>query len=267
MGIRSAFQALLGDDINEDLTNQEQPNNPTGAVGIVNLGSIPQAYTAPLKNPMIDQGLLESVTQPQSSFSSIDDLIRSPTNTIPTPQQRVDTMQYPKLHESAFSHGSIVDGVLAGLRKREGNYDTLGDIGDGAGISVGAYQFTEKSGQAQELAKRLGLKSVNKLTPKLLASPIGRKAQDNLAVHQYVNPARKAAKRNKVTDSKAIEFLIDTNLNGGMQNVINRAKKKGGLTLANLKAARKDRYAALVKENPKKYKQFIKGWNDRVDRF
>jgi len=182
-------------------------------------------------------------------------------------QQQVDRMQYPDLDNSATHRGANTTGALKRLRKREGNYGTIGDIGDGAGLSVGAYQFTEKSGQAQQLAKNLGLQSVKQLTPQILASPQGRRAQDDLVLSKYATPAKRVAKKHKISDPKAVEFLIDTNVNGGMQNVISRAKKKGGLTLANLKAARKDRYAHLAKTNPKKYKQFLKGWYNRVDNF
>ena len=158
--------------------------------------------------------------------------------------------------------------ALNSLKKREGKYDTIGDIGDGAGLSIGAYQFTEKSGGALQLAKKLGLKSVSELTPELLRSQQGRRAQDELVLSKYFKPAERAAARHNVTDPKAIEFLVDTNVNGGMSNVISRAKKmKGGLTLANLKKARKARYRKLYADNPKRWGEFIKGWLARVDNF
>jgi hypothetical protein len=164
---------------------------------------------------------------------------------------------------------------LNALRKREGNYDTIGDIGDGAGLSVGAYQFTEKSGSAQKLAKKLGINNYDKLSPSqrqsalagVIDTPYGRRMQDNLVKQQYFRPAQRAAQRYGVTDPKAVEFLVDTNVNGGMQNVINRAKKMGGLSLDNLKKARLARYAYLIKKNPKKYAQYKDGWTNRVMNF
>ena len=158
--------------------------------------------------------------------------------------------------------------LLAQIRKHEGNYDTMGDIGDGAGISVGAYQFTEKSGRAQELAKRLGVKSVKDLTPELLRSDWGVRTQDELVKEKYFAPAQKSAARHGITDKAAINFLVDTNINGGMANVINRAKKMpGGATLANLKLARKARYRKLARDKPKKFAKYLKGWLRRVDSF
>ena len=173
----------------------------------------------------------------------------------------------PEQTESATQYSPGTEKLLAQIRKHEGKYDTLGDIGDGAGLSAGAYQFTEKSGSANQLARNLGLKSAKDLTPAILGSPRGRKAQDQLVMQRYFKPAQNAANKYGVKDPRAVDFLIDTNINGGMANVISRAKKMGGLTLNNLKAARKARYKSLATKNPKKYRKYLKGWLNRVDSF
>ena len=168
-----------------------------------------------------------------------------------------------------------LDGQLAALRKREGKYDSVGDIGDGAGLSVGAYQFTEKSGRVQQLTKQLGISNYGRLNRgqrtaalgRVINTPTGRRAQDDLIKAQYFAPAQKVAARYGVKDPKAIEFIVDTNVNGGMHNVIKRAKGMGGLSLANLKRARLDRYDSLIRKNPGKYGKFKKGWANRVNNF
>jgi len=149
--------------------------------------------------------------------------------------------------------------------KKNGNYGMYGDIGDGAGLSIGAYQFTEKSGKAQKLAKMLGFKSIKDQGFKeALATPQGVKAQDELFFNDFLRLPKKYKEKYNIQDPKVYGFMIDTNLNGGLSSVINRAKKKGGLTLENLIQARKERYYDLIANNPNKFKKFEKGWMNRL---
>ena len=189
--------------------------------------------------------------------------------------QYTPTIQQQLPLDQPQQYGSRTDEILGSLRNREGNYDTIDDIGDGAGLSIGAYQFTEKSGNAQKLAAQLGIKNYSSLSAKdrqsalskVVGTPQGRQAQDRLVMDQYFKPAQDKAAKYGVTDPKVIEFLVDTNVNGGMNNVISRANKMGGLTMDNLKSARMDRYKNLVNKNPDKYGKFLAGWTNRVNTF
>lgn len=152
------------------------------------------------------------------------------------------------------------------IRFAEGNdYGAFKDIGDGAGISVGAYQFTEKSGQAQALAKALGFKSIHdKGFKEALTTDKGKQAQDKL-YNTYTRRPRELGKKYNL-DENTIGFLIDTNVNGGLNSVVDTASKmSGGITLENLKKARLKRYDTLIKKNPSKYAKYKKGWYNRVN--
>ena len=173
---------------------------------------------------------------------------------------------------SAPTGDTDFDQVSLMIRKHEvGNPNRWGvfeNIGDGAGITLGAYQFTEKSGKAQKLAHRLGFKSIyDQGFRKALSSPEGIAQQHRLFKETFYDPAKRIADLNGVRDPRAVAFLIDTNLNGGLKSVINRAKRKGGLTLQNLVAARNDRYRYLAHSNPRKYGKFLKGWIRRSNSF
>ena len=199
----------------------------------------------------------------------------TPVNNMQGDGNYSDFLRQDNYREGNNTYSPNTEHQLKSLQKREGNYNTIGDIGDGAGLSVGAYQMTEKSGGAQQLAKKLGIKNYSKLNTTqrqsalagVINTPYGRRTQDDLVQNKYFKPAQRAASKYGVTDRKAIDFLIDTNVNGGMQNVISRAKKLGGLSLGNLKKARLDRYAYLIKKNPKKYAQYKNGWVNRVNEF
>jgi len=154
----------------------------------------------------------------------------------------------------------------AKIRQAEGNnYGAYADIGDDAGISVGAYQFTEKSGMAQRLAKELGFKSIrDKGFKEAITTSAGRAAQDKL-YGTYTKRPLEIGKQYGL-DEHTTGFLIDTNVNGGLSSVLNRAKKmKGGVNLKNLKQARIDRYNYLIKKNPAKFSKFKNGWMNRVN--
>ena len=146
-----------------------------------------------------------------------------------------------------------------------GNYSTYGDIGDDAGISVGAYQFTEKSGMAQKLAENLGYKSIRSNGFKEeLGTEKGKNAQDKL-YSTYTRRPKELAEKYGIENEDVIGFMVDTNINGGLSSVVESSIKKGGLTMTNLKESRKERYKRLAKSNPKKYAKYLKGWMKRVD--
>ena len=162
--------------------------------------------------------------------------------------------------------GSFNDVNASKIRGAEGNdYSAYGDIGDGAGKSIGAYQFTEKSGMAQQLAKDLGFKSVNDAGFKeALGTQSGRAAQDKL-YQTYTRRPQEIANKYGVKDPNVLGFLIDTNVNGGLGSVAEAALKRGGLTMDNLKGARMDRYNRLARENPAKFGKYLKGWTNRIN--
>ena len=156
----------------------------------------------------------------------------------------------------------------------KGKYDTVGDIGDNAGLSIGAYQFTEKSGSATKLLNSLGIKRGNYKNDKeyknaikvAISSKQGIQAQEDLFHTMYEKSVLDYAKRKGITDQNTIDFLIDTKVNGGYLDIITKAKKNNNYTLEGYKKLRTDRYNRLVKSNPNN-QQFAKGWADRVARF
>jgi hypothetical protein len=155
---------------------------------------------------------------------------------------------------------------LAETGSKSGNYGAYGDIGDGAGLSIGTYQFTEKSGLAQELAKRLGYNDIrDKNFKQILNTDIGKKAQDQLFYEKFQKPVESIAKQYGISDPKTIGFMVDTNLNGGLDSVLKRAQQKGGINLNNLIEARRDRYNYLISKNPQKFGQFRNGWMSRLN--
>lgn len=180
----------------------------------------------------------------------------------------IDTPQMGDLTTLPGNEGNDMnqDNNASKIRKAEGNnYAAFADIGDGAGISVGAYQFTEKSGMAGNLAKEMGFKSIK--DPgfrEALNTPKGKAAQDKLYGTYTRRPQELGRKYN--LDNNTVGFLIDTNINGGLNDVVKRASTmNGGLNISNLKKARLDRYASLIKGNPSKYGKFKKGWENRVN--
>ena len=166
-----------------------------------------------------------------------------------------------------YSGQESSDSTAKKIRSSEANndYGKYGDIGDDAGISVGAYQFTEKSGMAQRLAKDMGYKSIrSKGFKEELNTPKGKKAQDKL-YSTYTRRPKELAEKYGIENQDIIGFMIDTNINGGLSSVVGSAVKKGGLTMGNLKSSRRERYKRLAKDNPRKYAKYLKGWLKRVD--
>jgi len=143
-----------------------------------------------------------------------------------------------------------------------GDYTTYGDIGDGAGITAGKYQFTEESGSLGKVAKELGFDSVKaKGFKEALGTEEGMQVQDKVYTELYAKPAIAKAKELGITEPKAVSFLIDTHLNGGLDSVLKSAK--GDYSLDNLIKVRQSRYERLARKKDKK--KFLKGWSNRMN--
>jgi len=146
----------------------------------------------------------------------------------------------------------------------KGGFGSLGYYNKESFPSLGRYHMTKDN--ARRVAEKLGFnyRDVRNKSPKLksaLSSKAGIKAQHEVFEKHYAKPAISRAKRLGITDPKVIKFMIDTNLNGGLQSVLKRAKRKGGYTLKNLYRAREDRYRSLARSS--KYSHNLKGWLNR----
>ncbi len=168
--------------------------------------------------------------------------------------------------------------------KAAGDYAAAKDIGDGAGISFGSYQLTEKSGgikaflnemsksgdaKATELAKQFnkggtafgGNKS--ELTAYLKstgASDKGKKIQDKLYSEKYLKPALELAKSKGITDKAAIAQIVDHSVNAGVGGAKRMLNNTNGTSAEDVANARKKDYRSL-----KNYGKYGKGWESRVD--
>ena len=186
--------------------------------------------------------------------------------------------------------GNFLDDVNASIMKEEtgnsrGTYNTAKDIGDGAGISFGAHQLTEKSGGIKDYLKEMS-KGGDKKATKLLEgmgkgnaykgdkkelikylkesgkTENGKKAQEKLYNKKYRDPALKLAKKFGITDPGAIAQIIDHTVNAGLSGTERMLKKANGdFSAKGIQKARKDDYRGL-----KNYKKYGKAWEGRVDR-
>lgn len=170
----------------------------------------------------------------------------------------------------------------------EGKYDMAGDIGDGAGISFGAYQLTEKSGNLKEYLKRLvaitndpvGQEYLNKfngvwydgiksgLIKYLKATgdtPAGRHVQDTMYKEIFLDPAKKLAASYGITNPASISQLIDHSVNaglGGAKRMLNYTN--GDYSPESIARARKADYNRLIEIN-NALDKYRKSWFGRVD--
>lgn len=168
--------------------------------------------------------------------------------------------------------------------KREGDYGAAKDIGDGAGISFGAYQMTEKSGgikafldkmaadgdtKAAELSKQFNAKGNafggNKadLTSYLKeagASDKGKAVQDDIYAKKYLEPALKLAEKKGITDKAAIAQIVDHSVNAGVGGAERMLNKADGTSADDIANARKKDYQSLGN-----YDKYGKAWEARVD--
>lgn len=190
--------------------------------------------------------------------------------------------------EKFEASGNFVQDVAKHIFKAEtgnteGGYSAAKDIGDGAGISFGAYQLTEKSGGIDKYLKAMagqgdataialsqqmqggmfkGDKS--KLTSYLKTSgdtEQGRAAQDKIFSNDYLAPALNIAQKNNVTDKAAIAQIIDHTVNAGVGGANRMVNKAGGdFSAEGIANARKKDYSGL-----KNFGKYGKGWTNRVN--
>lgn len=173
--------------------------------------------------------------------------------------------------------------------KPEGKYNMAGDIDDGAGISFGTYQFTEKSGNLKEYLKRLvaatndpvGQNYLNLFKGDSVYTGIrsgflqylketgdtqaGRYIQDSMFREIFLDPAKKLGTSRGITNQAAMAQLIDHALNaglGGAKRMLELAN--GDLSAEGLARARKIHYTNIIANDPSKEK-FKNGWFKRVD--
>lgn len=170
----------------------------------------------------------------------------------------------------------------------EGKYGMAGDIGDGAGISFGAYQLTEKSGNLKEYLKRLvaitndpvgqeylnkfngvwygGIKSgLIKYLKETGDTPAGRHVQDSMYKEIFLDPAKKLAASYGITNPASISQLIDHSVNaglGGAKRMLNYTN--GDYSPESIARARKADYNRLIEVNSALGK-YRKSWFGRVD--
>ena len=183
--------------------------------------------------------------------------------------------------------------TLNHIRKQEtgstdGKYGLAEDIGDGAGISFGTYQFTEKSGNLKEYLTRLvaltndpvgqnylskfegnmytGIKSgLIKYLKETGDTPAGRYVQDLLYKELFLDPAKELAASYGITNPASISQIIDHSVNAGLGGAKRMLyKAAGNYTPENIAKARKIDYMTLIQNNEKLGK-YQKTWFNRVD--
>lgn len=183
--------------------------------------------------------------------------------------------------------------TLNHIRKQEtgstdGKYGLADDIGDGAGISFGTYQFTEKSGNLKEYLTRLvaltndpigqnylskfegnnytGIKSgLEKYLRETGDTPAGRYIQDLLYKELFLDPAKELAASYGITNPASISQIIDHSVNaglGGAKRMLYTAA--GNYSPENIARSRKIDYMKLIQNNDKLGK-YQKTWFGRVD--
>ena len=170
----------------------------------------------------------------------------------------------------------------------EGKYNTAGDIGDGAGISFGAYQLTEKSGNLKEYLKRLvaitndpvgqeylnkfngvwydGIKSgLIKYLKETGDTPAGRHVQDSMYKEIFLDPAKKLAASYGITNPASISQLIDHSVNAGLGGAKRMLKyAHGDYSPESIARARKNDYNGIIAGNSSLAK-YRDNWMSRVD--
>jgi hypothetical protein len=177
---------------------------------------------------------------------------------------------------------------LAETGKAKGGYNTAGDIGDGAGISFGAYQLTEKSGGIQNYLKKMaesgdeqaaamkdnfkdgrfsGNKSdLEKYLKESGGTDKGKAAQDEIYKKKYLDPALKLAEKNNITDKAAIAQIVDHSVNAGIGGAERMVKNRKGDSAGDLADSRKQDYEKIIAGNPAKFERYRTNWMGRVDK-
>ena len=219
---------------------------------------------------------------------SVKEMVHGPDNT------KID----PNLYEGKSFDNINTDTAdaltLKHIRKEEtgsetGKYAAAKDIGDGAGISFGAYQLTEKSGNIEKYLKQLYSKTSDPLAMMHLQkfkknvytgnkeslvnylkqtgdTNVGRAAQDFLFKNMYLDPAKELAEKYEIKDKASISQIVDHAVNagiGGAARVIRLAA--GDYSPLNIAKSRKSDYSNIISKNGNLAK-YQKVWFGRVDR-
>ena len=206
---------------------------------------------------------------------------------------KVDTNLYNGGSFPSVSMDSMDKITLEHIRKEEtgsaeGKYGTAGDIGDGAGVSYGAYQFTEKSGNLKKYVERIvkltndpvGQQILDKFKGNMYGgnkaelidylkktgvTDAGKSVQDGMFKEMFLDPAKKLAASYNITDPAAISQVIDHGVNAGLGGAKRMLGRAGGkVTPQDIANARKMDYNAIASSNPSKQK-YMKTWTRRVD--
>lgn len=183
--------------------------------------------------------------------------------------------------------------TLEHIRKQEtgtkdGKYAIAANHNDQAGISFGAYQLTENSGNIKkyvamlyELTKDPKAKEIldrfkgNKYggNPSELIGFLkatgdtnaGRYVQDSIYKESFVRPAKNLAAKYGITNPASISQVVDHAVNAGLGGANRMLGKAGGdFTPTGIAKARKLDYLGIIAGNPLKGK-YKKAWLNRVD--
>lgn len=175
-------------------------------------------------------------------------------------------------------------GAIIRHSESKGRYNISGDIGDGAGISFGAYQITEKSGGLKSFVKKLSKskspyaneaqkvlgnfkgssykgdrKRFNAWLKKVGGEQVAKEIQDKIYYNKYYTPAMKLAKKHGITETKAVTQIIDHTLNAGSGGARAMLRKARGTSSEDIAKARVAHYKTLGG-----YPKYKKSWEGRV---
>ncbi len=205
----------------------------------------------------------------------------------------IDKALYNNQNFANVSMDAMDQITLNHIRKKEtgtaaGKYDTAGDIGDGAGISFGAYQFTEKSGNLKEYLTRLvavtndpvgqnylskfegnnytGIKAgLIKYLKETGDTPAGKYVQDSMYKEMFLDPAKKLAASYGITNPASISQIIDHSVNAGLGGAKRMLKyAHGDYSPESIARARKNDYNGIIAANSSLAK-YRDNWMSRVD--
>lgn len=185
----------------------------------------------------------------------------------------------------------------------KGDYGLASVLGDNAGLTAGAYQFTEKSGSLGKMMEAYAIKQRNAgiynnflpsdITQGLkkgsltadqrstLSDYIRKQASNNPEMFQqaqdatynemYLDPALSMAGKYGLTDKSAVAMFADHFVNrgaGGAESFLKGIQSSGvdmsTLTAEDIAKYRKEDYSKLIARDPSKAK-FARGWSNRVD--
>lgn len=173
---------------------------------------------------------------------------------------------------------------------KNGKYDVAKDIGDKAGISFGAYQLTEDSGnlkgflkeaakvnpEAAKILKQFKGNYFNGPDSKLISflkdfggTELGKKLQDEYYNKHFVEKAFELIDKYEILDKSSIAQITDHFLTGGPGGALAVIKRcKGDFSPENVAAQRLKQYEAVRiaknNETPGLGDKFIDGWTTRA---